>query len=235
MKDFGKENFMCGIGFFKYRNGDKYKGEFSLDKRNGKGRLEYSNGDVYEGHFKDNMRHGYGVQVYNGGLARYSGEWINDKREGKGDMTVYFKGTENIYMHYKGEWLGDNKHGSCELTINGIQYHGNFENDLRSGQGKLVDCNGTYTGTWRENERHGNGVFITPSGIKVQGEWRDDLKIGRAIATSKSEDGKVTTEYYLDGRLELTEQSHYSHAPSQSMLYNFGLVDLPEPKMWVLS
>jgi len=55
--------FFKYIGAYYYHNGDVYEGEM-FDTRNGKGTLTCANGDKYEG------------------------EWKNDKKEGKGTVTL---------------------------------------------------------------------------------------------------------------------------------------------------
>ena len=53
----------------KYKNGDKYIGEFINGIKNGKGILYYNPNDInkrnrYEGNFKDNKREGKGTLYY---------------------------------------------------------------------------------------------------------------------------------------------------------------------------
>ena len=54
----------------------------------------------------------------------YNGDWINDKKEGKGIM---------IYN-------------------NGDKYDGNWKNDIREGEGKIYFFEGYYQGIWKNNE-----------------------------------------------------------------------------------
>ena len=66
-----------GLGTKVFRNGDRYEGEWSNDKANGKGRYEHQDGDVYEGFWKDDMAHGQGLYTSANGSS-YFGDWEND-------------------------------------------------------------------------------------------------------------------------------------------------------------
>ena len=35
-----------------------------------------------------------------------------------------------------------------------------------------------YTGDWKNNKRHGKGVFISMIGDKYEGDWSNDMKHG---------------------------------------------------------
>lgn len=49
-----QENFRQGNGICFFKNGEVYKGNFSLDKMEGGGTYFYNDGIVIEGFFKDN-------------------------------------------------------------------------------------------------------------------------------------------------------------------------------------
>jgi len=88
---------------------------------------------------------------------------------------------------------------------------------LLSCPANCTDFSGQYIGGWKDNQRHGAGMFQSVDGIKYQGEWKDDCKVGRGVAT----DGKAHCEVYTDGRLD----------PDRG--FAFGLADLPYVKLWV--
>jgi hypothetical protein len=54
-----------------YENGDRYEGEWSNNKKHGRGRLRiwrvgicyYANGNVYEGELKNDMKDGQGLFI----------------------------------------------------------------------------------------------------------------------------------------------------------------------------
>ena len=67
------------------------------------------------------------------------------------------------YSHrYEGDWKDGFRHGhgvyQCKST--GGKYTGNYENDLKSGDGTYKYSNGdSFEGQWSEGLRHGHGVY----------------------------------------------------------------------------
>ena len=56
----GKKN---GYGVELYaKTGDKYTGNFTKDKRNGKGKIVYANGGYYDGGWRNGKKHGEGIE-----------------------------------------------------------------------------------------------------------------------------------------------------------------------------
>ncbi len=92
-----RDNCKEGFGIQYYKNGDKYEGMWSIDKRHGQGtywrnenkklRREYT-GDWFE-----DKKHGRGTFFYKNG-DRYDGYWVNGMPQGEGRM-IY--ANENIY------------------------------------------------------------------------------------------------------------------------------------------
>ena len=111
----------------------------------------------------------------------YKGEWVNNKREGKGSLlpsnsdSSYFDGIwENgefktgklRYVHanrntYEGEFKDGKMHGKGKsyylMTADGkpdnTSYEGQCVNDKRQGQGTLKMKNGSiYTGNWMNDK-----------------------------------------------------------------------------------
>jgi len=182
------------------------------------------------------MRQGYGVFTCHNETEIYSGEWLNDKRDGKGKLVVKknepskkaSKSTmlssimDDDYLTYDGEWMDDRKHGHGELVVNGCKYKGNWVADCREGHGTWTDCIGSYQGQWKNDNRHGPGIAVSITGTKYQGEWKEDAKVGRGVATFKTEEGKVLTELYTDGKMDVDDA-----------LFNFLVADLPTVKLLV--
>ena len=54
--------------------------------------------------------------------------------------------------------------------------------DVLHGRGVLLgmrECKGmSYDGEWRENERHGAGIYTYSDGSVYVGEWRQDVRSG---------------------------------------------------------
>ena len=54
-------------GIYYYEKGDKFKGEFKNDLKEGKGKIIYKNGDIYKGEIKNKLKEGIGIYYYNNG------------------------------------------------------------------------------------------------------------------------------------------------------------------------
>ena len=128
------------LEYTEFYNGDIYYGE--INKKNkeyyGRGIKIWKEGDKYEGEWKDNNKHGKGKYIW-GKINKkfeddyYIGDFINDKREGKG--TKYYN--------------------------SGSYYVGNWKNNKRNGKGIMYYKNGTkYDGEWLNNQKSGNGQIL---------------------------------------------------------------------------
>lgn len=81
-----------------YPNGCSYSGCFANDKRHGYGQCWYPNGCLYTGFWVEGKRDGVGKMVYADRGDVYEGEWMADRRHGRGiyhradgraDVTAY--------------------------------------------------------------------------------------------------------------------------------------------------
>jgi len=121
------------------------------------------------------MRNGHGtLWVLDGKKLRreYTGEWINDKKSGRG--TMYFKNEDR----YDGYWLNDLPHGEGRMIYhNGDIYEGQWSLGKKSGYGVLTKRNGDhFEGQWVNDKREGQGSYFFASKNKVfVGEWVDDM------------------------------------------------------------
>ena len=96
--------FMDGIresrGTYRYASkGEKYDGEWKINKKHGIGRMTYEKAGEYNGFWENGRRHGEGVFTYTNGDT-YSGWWKFGEKEGTGCYT--FKSTG---MKLFGDWL----------------------------------------------------------------------------------------------------------------------------------
>lgn len=62
--------------FARFRNGDRYGGEYFGDKIHGFGAYHFANGHCYEGSWHEGRKQGYGMYTFRNGVNR-SGEWDN--------------------------------------------------------------------------------------------------------------------------------------------------------------
>jgi hypothetical protein len=45
------------------------------------------------------------------------------------------------------------------------------EADVKNGMGRYTSANKTYEGEWKDNQRSGFGIAVTPKGEKYEGMW----------------------------------------------------------------
>jgi hypothetical protein len=64
----------------------------------------------------------------------------------------------------------------------------------------VTDADGTYTGEWCKNVRHGQGTFTSIDGTKWTGTWCQNLKEGHF--TKISPDGNEVEEKWRNGLLQ---------------------------------
>jgi hypothetical protein len=146
-------------------------------------------------------RHGKGVltagEKTGETYVRYTGEWVNDERHGKGRMVIMEKniGPEKMAVieEYSGYWENDERHGKG-LTIRKIwitshktifleKYRGHWKNGVRHGEGKSVKRKtiknktyetSVYAGHWENNKKHGHGkilILMNDPKLYYKGVW----------------------------------------------------------------
>lgn len=113
---------MNGMGIYVFKSFDDsyvyaYLGEFHNGKFNGIGKLVKMQDDQ------------------NGEII-YIGTWIDGKKQEQG---IYFY--ENPHVYYQGAWFKDEKSGEGKLIFNNGDYVGQWQNNVRQGQGKLKKIN----------------------------------------------------------------------------------------------
>jgi hypothetical protein len=81
---------------------------------------------------------------------KYTGEWVNDKREGRG--TMFF----------------DNED----------RYDGFWKDDVPHGEGRMIYNNGdVYEGMWYMGKRCGYGVLTKRNKDHFEGHWVNDKRV----------------------------------------------------------
>ncbi|MBE6548688.1 MAG: hypothetical protein E7667_07445 [Ruminococcaceae bacterium] len=145
-----------------------------------------SDGARYYGDFIKGKREGKGISEYWDG-SKYVGEYLHDIQHGAGVYT-YPNGTE-----YVGFWENGKRHGKGEINyLNGDVYTGFWENDKRHGWGMVVYPNGEkFDGFWKDDKRHGKGEIIYANGDKVSGIWENGELIGTLEPVSQADDGEM--------------------------------------------
>ena len=154
-----------------FKSGHKYVGAWKAGKMHGRGRYEWVDGVVFEGYFTENVAQGHGRYDWPDG-GRYEGQIRKGKRHGPGVMFFADGATR-----YEGDWVEGKRHGRGRLTFS------EPDDD---------ETPHFYDGEWKNDAKHGFGVFRYPNGDKYEGEWCRDAKHGRG-----------TMRWVGDGRNEM--------------------------------
>jgi hypothetical protein len=137
---------------------------------------------VYEGEMHDGVREGRGLCLYNNNLM-YEGEWRRNKEHGKGTLMT----PDRSRIIYQGDWEKGRMQGQGTYyyydALNNkketSKYTGEFKENLRHGIGIYTLPDGSiYDGEWRENNPNGWGLFRWPDGSEYQGPWKDGKRNG---------------------------------------------------------
>lgn len=143
-------------------------------------------GVTYVGQTRHGGRHGVGV--YTSKSKTYDGEWVDDKRHGRGKQ-VWSDG-----RCYEGDFDKGNFHGFGRMQWDSgpdapMVYLGQYENNLKHGAGKFCWADGrAYEGQWEKGLRHGAGVYTFKDGKRRKGIWKDNVLQEWLDAVSDSED-----------------------------------------------
>lgn len=174
----------------KWTQSHKYIGEWNDNDKAGYGIQIYPNGDKYEvrrltvvGHL--GKQHAlrqwnllgalqWKVKVWCESRLRreYTGEWMNDKREGRG--AFFYKNGDR----YDGLWANDLSQGEGRMIYaNGDIFEGQWHEGKRNGYGSLTKRNGDhYEGQWVNDKREGQGSYYYKEKAKMfVGEWVNDM------------------------------------------------------------
>ena len=136
---------------------------------------------------KGDCDNGKGIYKYESG-AKYNGEWLNSKKNGKGILTT------KDYK-YEGEYFNDLFQGKGILTTKDYKYDGEWLNGKKSGKGILTTKDYKYDGEWLNDEKSGQGIETTKD-YKYDGEWADGRKEGYAeVVYNKPKKTEPNTKY----------------------------------------
>jgi hypothetical protein len=80
-------------------------------------------------------------------------------------------------------------------------YVGEYRDDKRHGQGIYTYANGEeYVGEWRADKKHGQGTYTYDNGDKYVGEWKNDKFHGQGTYTHR--DGTIEEGIWENGELK---------------------------------
>jgi len=170
-----------------------YSGTWVNDLFDGQGELKWKNGDKFNGQFKKGIISGRGTFVWSDG-RKYIGQMFNRKAHGSGTMT-YAPNDAKFRVSYKGQWRNDNWNGNGFLVLSfGDKYSGSFRDNFFEGNGTYSFADGNkYTGQWKEGKSNGFGIlFFSPNNgnnfSRFEGEWKNNKKNGFGKLTWTSGD-----------------------------------------------
>jgi len=168
-----KNNKFEGYGKCTYKSGDYYIGQWSDNKKHGKGVIyDKYNKIKFEGNFVKGNIEGKGIIYYKEGIIKYEGNFINGKFEGYGKY--FYRNGE----YYIGQWSNNKKHGKGEIYYKegNIKYEGYFINGNFEGDGKYFYKDGDYyLGQFLDDKKHGKGKIYDKEGnIKYEGNFVND-------------------------------------------------------------
>jgi hypothetical protein len=155
-----------------------YEGSFQEGKIQGLGTMDFPNGDRYSGEWRNHMRQGKGRYKFATG-DEYIGAFQANQMEGQGTMT-YLDGSK-----YEGQWYNGQAQGrGILLKATKDRYEGDFQQGKFAGKGTMLYANGEkYQGDWKEGKPHGNGTLYKSNGTQQTGIWDQ----GRYLGTSRLE------------------------------------------------
>ena len=150
--------------------GDKYEGEISNNKPNGKGVYYSITGEIKDGFFIDGHLNGKGKMTLNNGFY-IEGDFIDDELDGFGKT----------------------------VNINGEMYEGEFKKGIREGKGKLILSNeDRFEGNFIKGKLEGNGKFIQKNGEVYEGEFINGIPNGKGH--KKYKDGSEYEGKFKNGK-----------------------------------
>ena len=156
-----------------------YKGEINIitGEKIGKGELIYKNGSKIIGTFYKNEPYGWNIYINEEGIL-YIGLFKNGNLNGKG---IRFQKKNNLL--YKGDFINNLREGEGIEIGNGGKYEGSFENDKRSGKGKIYfDSGDYYEGDFSDNKFNGKGHFIwKKNGHEYIGDYLNGIIHGNGL------------------------------------------------------
>jgi len=148
-----------------------YEGDFVDKKAHGKGVMRWRQGDKYDGDWENGLRHGVGNYISKESGAKYDGQYENDLKHGQGKYTY---GNGDVY---KGEWKAGKRHGTGIYTYKetGGQYSGEWVDGVKQGKGSYLYASGdVFEGNYENNQRHGPGTLKKTDGEVREENWKED-------------------------------------------------------------
>ncbi len=156
----------------RYKYGDTYIGSVAGSKPNGTGEYYFLNGDRYEGEFLDGSFSGNGSYLKKSGLV-YSGTWE------KGNLIKENKNiTDNLTKNDANQPdrsdIEREQQRHSQSNLSKLPPCPGLGNKWHNCVGYYTYSQGLFVGEYKNNLRHGQGVFTAKDGKRLEGIWEDD-------------------------------------------------------------
>lgn len=195
---FENDAFISGTYKARYDDEAYFEGDWTDGCINGYGKGIYPDGSYYEGEWKNDFPNGIGKRYDKNGNLKYSGNFVNEKREGFG--TFFYSNGDR----YEGEWIAGDPYGKGTYYYNnGNSWTGTWNKDTKvSGNGYIYFNDGSYyCGNLNNELFDGNGVFVTSDGCKFEGSFIKGQRHGKFIYTN-AEGEKFKCKFRKDELIE---------------------------------
>jgi len=169
----------CGQGKITYADGVIFVGKFRLDYP-GAGTVFWPDGRIYTGEHKKSMSFENEKKYYENGQSE-EGLWPNGNTYiGKFDTFIPHGEGKMCYSNgqiEEGLWLDGVNIGNISAKYDdGSVYSGDIENGMKNGLGIMhwhdVQDMELYTGEWKDDKYHGQGILTYSDGTVKKGEFR---------------------------------------------------------------
>ncbi|KAA0715939.1 Alsin Amyotrophic lateral sclerosis 2 protein -like protein [Triplophysa tibetana] len=187
-----------------------YDGRWLSGKPHGKGILKWPDGTVYCGTFKNGLQDGFGDYMTPNStfnkFERYQGHWKEGKINGFG---TYWYASSEVY---EGSFKENLRHGHGMLRSGKMAspssssvYVGQWVQGKKTGYGVCDDFSRgeKYMGIWLDDQRHGDGLVITQSGLYYEGSFCNNKMMGDGTLLSDDDTvfkGEFSDDWTLYGK-----------------------------------
>lgn len=174
------------------------------------------NKDEYTGEWANNKKDGKGTYKWRSNGCIYDGDWQNDMRNGFGTFSIPTPGG-GYKKQYSGGWKNDKRHGYGTHFYSDTEYYeGEWYAGKRSGWGRIYYEDGSiYEGEWCDDQRSGQGMLRLTNENRYEGQWKSDKKNG------------VGKFYYLD-KGQVYEGCWVNDIPKCGEMKDFGRECAPD-------
>ena len=182
-----------GYGILLKSDGSKFEGSWIKDNFTGWGRFIDYDGTLIESNFINGKANGKGMKK-NINNCIYIGDLINNLKDGYGKEET----NEHIY---EGEFKNDKKNGNGKLIyklLNDI-YEGEFKDNCITGVGFYTWKNkDIYKGSFVNGKMHGKGFYKWPDGGEYYGDYYNNIKEGNG--KFKWPNGRIFEGQFKNGK-----------------------------------